>query len=217
MTSNQLTFVRNAEIARNNRMLEELKAREIDESKRHSLATERENFRHNFRNEQIDQSKVWETARSNRANENINASNASTNRFNAFTNYTNARSNAANARTNQLNALTNMLNIRVASRNASTNATNALTNRQSIQETARHNRAVELETARYQKEMNAINAQSNVIRERTNQINYELGIKNIGIASEQNAIHKEANDIKKAELIINGVTNAAKAVVPLMK
>jgi hypothetical protein len=167
MTQNQLTAVRNSEIARNNLELEKLRAKEIAETKRHAVETERENFRHNTATEALDQRRISEQHRSNVANENIGFMNALSNQSQARSAERNARSNARNADTNAANARVNLLN-------AGTRITELNYDLAQLYETKKHNRAVEAETIRNNDLMNSISMEKNRIARRNADIQQQL-------------------------------------------
>lgn len=156
MTANQLTAIRNAEIARNNRELERLRGLELEETKTHNRVSETELRRHQLATENISRDEQMERVRSNMMNEAIGRTNASANVMNAYTNQANARTNAINAQTNRMNAQTSMFDVGIKGINAQISA-------RSLDETKRHNKAVEAETKRYQTAMNDIASQKNEI------------------------------------------------------
>lgn len=159
MTQNQLTAVRNSEIARNNLQLEKLRAQEIAETKRHAVETENENFRHNTATEELDRRRIYEQHRSNVANEGLGFMNALSNQSQARSAERNASSNARSAEANIANARTNLLN-------AGTRISELNYSLAQLYETKKHNRAVEAETIRNNDLMNSIALEKNRISKR---------------------------------------------------
>lgn len=188
MTANQLTAVRNAEIARNNRELERLRSLELEETKTHNRVSETELRRHQLATEDISRSELSERMRSNMRNEAIGAANANANVMNAYTNRANSHINAFNAKTNRMNAQTSMLDVGIKGINAEISARN-------LDEFKRHNKAVEEETVRYQTAMNDIASRKNEIEEL-----------NTHIRDKEANIHARSLDLEERRMWINAGT-----------
>lgn len=188
MTANQLTAVRNSEIARNNRELERLRALELEETKTHNRVSETELRRHQLATENISRNEQMERVRSNLMNEAIGRTNASANIMNAYTNQRNAQTNVYNAQTNRMNAVTNQFDVGVKGISAQISA-------RSLDETKRHNKAVEDETKRYQTAMNDIASRKNEIEE-----------KNAHIRDKEANIHSRSVDLEERRMWIQAGT-----------
>lgn len=205
MTQNQLTAVRNSEIARNNLELEKLRAKEIAETKRHSVETERENFRHNTATEALDQRRIQEQHRTNVANESIGFMNALSNQSQARSAEKNASANMYNAGSNRLNARTNLLN-------AGTRLSELNYSLAQLYETKKHNRAVEAETIRNNDLMNNIALEKNRISKRNADIQQQLANQDAARNKIQwyNAESQRINAYSNAgSSIMNGISDLA--------
>lgn len=205
MTANQLTAVRNTELARNNRELERLRALELDETKTHNRVSEAELKRHQLATENISRSELMERTRSNFANEAIGRTNASANVMNAYSNQRNAESNRLNAYTNQQNAVSNRLNATTNQANAYISGLNTQISAANLSELRRHNKAVEAETARYQTAMNEIAADKNTIERR----NTEIHAYDAQTGRERLGIEKQRMYMDLGGTIMNDITKLA--------
>lgn len=153
MTGNQIQYQAVLEQGRHNVATE-------TETNRHNVATETETNRHNVVTEQID----WYNAGSNRISANAAATNAAANYMNAETNRMHLSIDKENSVSMRMNAIAN-------TQNAETNRLNYVNDWNRMQETSRHNKAME-----------SLELQSQAIRDkiadetiRTNKANEAIG------------------------------------------
>lgn len=207
MTANQLTAVRNSELARNNRELERLRGLELEETKSHNRISEAELKRHQLATETISRGELLERTRSNFANEAIGRTNASANVMNAYSNQRNAETNRINAYTNQQNAVSNRLNATTNQANAYISGLNTQISAANLSELRRHNKAVESETVRYQTAMNEIAQDKNAIERR----NTEIHAYDASTNREKLGIEKQRMYMQLGGTIMNDIVGVATA------
>lgn len=163
MTANIINALANAETRRYNLAVEKLRSAELQENVRHNQAVESENIRHN-------QTVERETQRANMRNEGLKAESNLIDLRNAYSNRMNAESNAQNAATNRGNLSINAVNAKTSRFSAAATALNnslgtlisaynTNVRKEELQESQRHNKAVEAETYRNNVVINDIKQQ----------------------------------------------------------
>lgn len=198
MTSNMIAYITASEKIRNDKALENLRAAELAESRRHSTVIEDETKRHNYVSEMQNTRAMRENERANRANEMIKRDANSINNFNA---QTNRQQVLIQSQSNWINAA-----------------------RQA--EDARHNAFIEQETRRSNQAQEKLSAVRNLLTEQqnqisainamTNQINADTNRAGLEIQRTKNTIAQYEAETHRQGMYINAITQTLNPLVKVL-